>query len=181
MNELNEYLTTELDATHRIAVYYDLSRYAYEDITGDMLGVFTLRNDTHLSRIEGGHLTDELKRLARNVHEWQLESAVRKYLTISGQCFKEIALQGYSQSDWATVLVYGDGPWITGAAEDLQRWFRGDIYTLAYQELTTYTAPNGNTIERWETLDSLGCVTADTQDEVMTVARDHFALEKVAA
>ena len=181
MTYLIEHLTTELDETNRLAVYQDEFLYNYQDIIGDELGVFTLKVARGLKEIEGGKLTGELNSLARNVHEWQLESACRKYLTLTGLEFMEVNLQGYSPSEWATVLVYGDGPWINEAAKSLKAWFRGDVYTIAHEQLVTYTATNGNTIERWEVIDSLGGVLADSGDEIKALAFENFALEKAAA
>lgn len=185
MSYLNEYLTNQLDATNRIAVYYDEAVYSYEDVIGDGLGVFTIRKAWNQSDINEGEFKDELERLSNRLdymNAEQRESAVRKYLTITGQDFKIVELQGYSQSEWQTVIVYAKdtSEWLDGAIDGLKTWYRGDVYTLVHEQLITYTAPNGNMLERWESVDSIGSVLAETVDDVMAVALDHFNLETVA-
>jgi len=54
MSYLIEYLTTELNETNRLAVYQDEFCYDYQELTGDELGVFTLKKAGGLKDIEAG-------------------------------------------------------------------------------------------------------------------------------
>jgi len=86
---------------------------------------------------------------------------------IHGLVVLPVSLQGYSQGDWMEVVLFmkptapsGYSPNSTRAVldhvrQDLTAWFRGDVYGLAVEELITYTAPNGKTIDRWEPVEDV--------------------------
>ena len=83
---------------------------------------------------------------------------------IHGLVVLPVSLQGYSQGEWMEVVLFMK-PTIESEAvarnvldhvrQDLTAWFRGDVYGLAVEELITYTAPNGKTIDRWETVEDV--------------------------
>jgi hypothetical protein len=182
MTHLIEHLTINVDDTNRVAVYQDEAAYDYTDVTGDSVGVFTIAISRGYREVEGGELTGELNSIKRNVHHWQLESAVGKYLTLTNRPFKRVWLQGYDPNEWAEVFIYGDKfedatSWLDGAADSLKRWWRGDVYMVAHERLITYTAPNGNTKTEWETEAAIGCVTADYRSEIAQIAADFFSIE----
>jgi len=82
---------------------------------------------------------------------------------IHGLIVLPLSLQGYSQGEWMEVVLF-TRPSVTRMAalnslehirQDFTAWFRGDVYGLAVEELITYTAPNGKTIDRWETVENV--------------------------
>lgn len=86
---------------------------------------------------------------------------------IHGLVVLPVSLQGYSQSDWMEVVLFTKptvGPQsiarntLDHIRQDLTAWFRGDVYIIALEELITYTAPNGKTITRWETVEDVDSV-----------------------
>jgi hypothetical protein len=92
--------------------------------------------------------------------EWERE-AITKHFTRAGQDCYFLQLSGCSQSEWADVVIYTNAGDVTDwnpIAREVNAWFSGQVYTLALEELVTYTAANGSTIERWETVDTVGGV-----------------------
>jgi hypothetical protein len=72
-----------------------------------------------------------------------------------------LQLVGSSQSEWADIVIYATAGDITEwgpIAREVKAWFAGEVYTLTLEERITYTAPNGNTLDRWELVDSVGSV-----------------------
>ncbi len=168
---------------NRVGVYYEESRYGADELLGDGFGMFTLRIDRFLRRQDFGEFTDELTRLADRVSLDQLESAVGKYLNLSGKNYRTISLQGASQSDWAEVIVYSDEDFILTPEfrSALKSWWSGDIYTLVHQRREVYTNADGTkTIENWETVDSIGGIMVDDYDELIPICRDTFTLPEEA-
>lgn len=90
--------------------------------------------------------------------EWERD-AITKHLTRAGLECRFIELRGYSQGEWLDAVIYATpeyvGDW-AGIVAEVEAWYRGDIYTLALEELQTYTAANGNTLEQWESVDAIG-------------------------
>jgi hypothetical protein len=171
-------LMLQIDDNNRLTAYYDNYYYSVDDFIGDGFGVYTLAIARNLSPIKTGDLTSDLDRLTRNVHSWQVQSAVGKYLAISGKHYRKVSLQGYSQGDWAEVFIYADEEWIMeqDSAKTLEAWFRGDIFTVHHEVLHTYTeAFTGRTLTRWETEDSLGACIVESEEDLITYAED-FAL-----
>ncbi len=168
-------LELQLDDTNRLTAYHDDYCHDLEDFIGDGFGVYTLAIARDLSPIKNGDLTSDLDRLTRSVHSWQVQSAVGKYLAISGKHYRKVSLQGYSQGDWAEVFIYADEEWILepNSADTLKAWFRGDIYTVCHEVLHTYTeAFTGRTLTRWETEDSLGGCLVEREEDLLNYAED---------
>lgn len=85
---------------------------------------------------------------------------------IHGLVVLPVSLRGYSQGEWMEVVLFTEPELGHGAArnslehvrEDLEAYFRGDVFTLSVEELVVYTAPNGKTINRWETVEDVETV-----------------------
>jgi len=169
-------LMLQVDDSNRISAYYDGYGYAYEDFVGDSMGVYTLRKAHFMGDIKGGELTEDLDRLTRNTSNWQHESAIGKYLTISNKHYRKITLQGYSQGDWAEVFIYSDDDWVLDKDSDstLQAWFKGDIFTVHHERLETYTSNTdpSNTISQWETVDSLSACIVESEEDLEAYISD---------
>jgi hypothetical protein len=174
---LNEHLTLEISPTERVAVYIEQDYFPVEDFVGDELGIFTLHKDRSLSNIERGEHSPALYELLNRVNRDQEESAIGKYLSLHNLHYKFVTLRGYSQSDWADVVIYADDPAILDSDESLKSWFRGDVFMLCHEQLITFTSSDSDrVIEQWETLDSIGAVILDTPEDVIDFAKVDFGI-----
>ena len=177
MTYLNDYLTLEISPTERVAVYLDEDYFPVEDFVGDELGIFTLHKDRHLSNIEQGDHHAALHELMDRVNRDQEESAIGKYLSLHNLVYKFVSLRGYSQSDWADVVIYGTEPWMLLNEDSLKAWFRGDVFTLCHEKRVTFTSEDSDrVIEEWEVIDSIGAVMLDTPEDVIDFARTDFGI-----
>jgi hypothetical protein len=148
-----------------------------EDFVGDELGIFTLHKDRSLSNIERGEHSAALHELLDRVNRDQEESAIGKYLSLHNLHYKFVSLRGYSQSDWADVVIYGREEWMLSNEDTLKSWFRGDVFTLSHEQLITFTSSDSDrVIEQWETLDSIGAVILDTPEDVIDFAKVDFGI-----
>jgi hypothetical protein len=91
-------------------------------------------------------------------NEWERD-AITKHLTRAGLECRFVELRGYSQGEWLDGVIYASpdyiGDW-AGIIAEVQAWYRGDVYTIALEELITYKAANGNLITQWESVDAIG-------------------------
>ena len=176
--------TLDISDTQRVAVYLDYGSYNYDELTGEGLGVYTLEISRDYSDIKGGPCSDDLDRLTRNLDRHLHERAIGLYLYLNDRTYKRLSLRGYSQGEWAEVIVYADagddGRWLEArnATSELEAWFRGDVYTVALESLEVYTnLKNGDLIERWEITEAVGMVTLTSDYTLEHAARDLFAIE----
>lgn len=176
--------TLDISETQRLAVYPDYGTYSYDELTGEGLGVYTLDIVRGYSDIKGGPCTDDLDRLTRHLDRDLHERAIGLYLYLNNRTYKRLSLRGYSQGEWAEVIVYADagddGKWLESpnATSELEAWFRGDVYTVAHESLEVYTnLKNGDLIERWESSDAVGMVTLSNDYTLADAGRDLFGLE----
>jgi hypothetical protein len=157
------------------AIYFDC--YSEGPFDWDIIKVQTLRHsrdinplttdDKHAAAIyairennplTGGTYASGWSTTARDIWE---QGAISKHLARAGQDCYFLQLTGSSQSEWADVVIYANAGAITNwapVAREVKAWFSGQVYELRLEELVTYTAPNGNTINRWECLDAVGGV-----------------------
>lgn len=177
MTTLNEYLTLEISPTERVAVYYEEDYQPLEDFVGDELGIFTLHKDRHLSNIEQGEHSAALHELMDRVNRDQEESAIGKYLSLHNLHYKFVSLRGYSQSDWADVVIYSEHEYALLNDDTLESWFRGDVFYLSHEKLVTFTSPDTDLVlDKWITLDSISSVILDTPEDVIDFARTDFGI-----
>lgn len=177
MTTLNEYLTLEISPTERVAVYYEEDYQPLEDFVGDELGIFTIHKDRHLSNIEQGEHSAALHELMDRVNRDQEESAIGKYLSLHNLHYKFVSLRGYSQSDWADVVIYSEHEYALLNEDTLKSWFSGDVFYLSHEKLITFTSPfSDRVIESWETLDSIGGVILDTPEDTIGFAKSDFGI-----
>lgn len=171
-----------INDTTRVKAYYDSDSYSLDYVVGDELGVYTLDISRGYKNIEQGDLTGQLAELQDRLTRDQWESGIGKYLALAGMNYKFVSLRGYSQGEWAEVVIYTDEDYdLKSSAEALDTWFKGDIFTVCLEKLHTYTEHStGQTIERWEVEDSIGCITFSDDYTLETVANDYFTLAQVA-
>lgn len=165
----------------RVKAYYDQDSYSPDYIVGDELGIYTLRPNNRYS-FDQGDYTTQLGYINSNVERHQEQSAIGKYLALAGMKYQFVSLQGYSQGEWADVVIYTDQDYdLTASAEALDTWFKGDIFTVCLEKLHTYTElSTGQTIQRWEIEDSIGAITFSDDYTLQTVANDYFTIAQVA-
>lgn len=137
----------------------------------DHVGCWTVNQARGLNPIHV-NVDDNVQETIRRVTE-ETESNNYRDLTneivdelerIHGLVVLPLSLQGYSQGEWMEVVLFTK-PTIAPETvarntldhvrQDFTAWFRGDVYGLAVEELITYTAPNGKTIDRWETVEDV--------------------------
>ena len=185
---------TTLNNEKRLALWPELGQVEFEDILGDLIGVQTLSIDRFLSEIKTNDkhrdpIAEIVERHGRRTTE--TETAISKHLNRAGMNYQFVSLRGYSQGDWAEVVIYADGETIgnlNGAADELRAWFRGDIFNITLETLKTYTAPDGETLARWEIEDALGGMVISESYGLKnrdidwdTLALDAFGLDITAA
>ncbi len=153
---------TTLNNEKRLALWPELGQVELEDILGDLIGVQTLSIDRFLSEIKTNDkhrdpIAEIIERHGRRTTE--TETAISKHLSRAGMNYQFVSLRGYGQGDWAEVVIYAEADTIgnlNGAADELRAWFRGDIFNITLETLKTYTAPDGESLARWEIEDALG-------------------------
>lgn len=160
--EIHEHTKPNYSATltngDRIALWLENSQVALEDIIGDIVSYQTLdiargyypitTNDEHAPEI--AEIVEQDKR--GNITD--LEAAISTHLERAGMAVKFVSLRGYSQGEWADIVIYAPQDYsidLDGCADDIKAWFRGDIFTLTIDKLKTYTAQDGETVAKWIT------------------------------
>ena len=157
---------------------------------GDFIGVQTLSVARGLNDIQANDKHREpiaaiIDRLGR--YEEETKTAIGTHLTRAGLVYEFVSLRGYSQGDWAEVVIYGDKEFFENLrleATTLDAWFKGEIYHFTLENLKTYTAEDGETLGRWEIEDSLGQIVIsdsygikDYSIDWDTLALDCFGLD----
>jgi hypothetical protein len=182
----------------RVAAYYDEWRQDGPFDWG-VLFVQTLRKDNYMSELttDDGHRSAIREIQENNPHtsydgysrerldkrnEWE-RAAITRHLTRAGYDCTFAELRGFSQGEWLDAVIYAKAGEIRDLAEtvdEINAWFRGDVYTLALEELVTYTAATGSTIERWEAEDSIGGVIL-TEPLTLELAKEYLPIPATVA
>jgi hypothetical protein len=161
-----------LGETHRIAVRRQeteavnpIAEY-YENV-----GCWTVTQARNLNPINL-NIDDNVRETIDRVYE---ETEAQRHADLQNELIHElekihglivipVSLRGYSQGEWMDVLLFTkpeSGLYESGRhgldliRDDLEAWFRGDVYILSVEEMVVYTAPNGKTITRWETVEDV--------------------------
>jgi hypothetical protein len=180
---------TTLENGQRLALWPELGLVAREDVIGDLVSVQTLKIDRHLNPISTddehrGPIAEILEAHHGNKDAQQM--AISKHLDRAGLSHAFVSLRGYSQGEWAEVVVYSDSELISywgSVAEDLNAWFRGDVFSFELQTLKVYKAEDGTQLARWDSdqhtglvliSDSYGMKDGDIDWE--TLALDNFGI-----
>lgn len=130
---------------------------------------------------------DDLINMAQNLHYLvrrgkltpeKRDRALHIYMVWKGdtRSFEIREWRGYSQSDWATVIVLWDAEEGSNVYESWDAWRRGDVYTVVEQELKTYgnISDVNDFYEDWFDGESLGGCYLDEGYTAEDVAKDHF-------
>ncbi len=179
-----------LDNNQRLALWPELYQIEFEEILGDLIGVQTLSISSGLREIKTDdthrdQVAEIIDRLGR--YEEETKTAISKHLTRAGLSYEFVSLRGYSQGDWAEVVIYGDKEFFGNLrfeANVLDAWWKGEVYTLTLENLKTYSATDGESLARWEIEDALGqiCISdgygiKDFGIDWDTLALDSFGLD----
>jgi hypothetical protein len=181
---------TTLDNNQRLALWPEYGPIDFDEILGDFIGVQTLDIDRGLSELTTNDKhRDKIAEIVNwsGKHSKETETAISKHLTRAGQSYEFVSLRGYSQSDWADVVIYGDQEFFGNLrleANVLDAWFKGEIYNLTLESLKTYKAEDGESLGRWEIEDAIGqiCISdsygkKDFDIDWDTLALDSFGLD----
>lgn len=158
----------QVNENYRYAAYPEMDYLDYlHDWDHDAWGIYTLGIDRQYRplSLDTFGINDRLQRVQDNyAFSWNdntLDKQIEKAITRAGYKSMTFSLKGYSQGDWAYVVLY----WrddaisdITGVREELEAWFRGDVYTITLEKLDTYKNESGNEKHYWECVESLGQV-----------------------
>lgn len=175
----------QLDAKSRVAVYYeeDYERIVDSLQNAGVSGIQTIKHGRFMSPIgTSDSIADVVSRI-RYSYQWRydcdakVEEVLTRYLKQAGIPFIQKTLQGYSPSEWHDVVIYAVDKGMTLEAleaevEFIDALYKGDVFRLVVEELVTYTADNGNTIQRWEEVEGVDyreavgydCITLAVQD-----------------
>lgn len=158
----------ELSDTQRYACYVDTDCFDYlNDWDHDAWGLFTLAIDRQYRplSLDTFGINDRLQKIVDwYSFDWNdntLDKQLEKAITRAGYSSRQFSLRGYSQSDWAYVVLYWREDYIsdiTGVIEELEAWFRGDVFTITLEELVVYKSESGAEKHYWECIESIGGV-----------------------
>ena len=190
-------LTLVIDEDNRIVAEHDHWNYPFIDLLGDSWRLQLLIEDRSLINFatDDEHKPAVEAILHQHPFSWNdnlAKEAIAKHFDRSKLNYKFVSLRGYSQSEWAEVVLYADqelSEWIThrGTAEEalaqaeaeLQTWFRGDIYALSHEKRVVYTSPEGKTLEVWEEQESICGVTLENDQLTLAQAQSMFYLPEL--
>ena len=112
--------------------------------------------------------------------------ALVKHLKRNGYEVVYHSFAGVCPSDWCDAVVAvrtSEGVALEGAVSDWEHWFDNDYYVLTLERRHVWHDADGDTLETWDTVDTLYDVELDDVDdanEVVTVARWYFDVEEAA-
>jgi hypothetical protein len=177
-------LLEQIDENTRLTSDYDFHTYSLGDILWHDTGVQTLGIARGYNLIStNDELKDGIERIVSSLnyhthrnYQDARQRVIGAWLSAKGYVYKFVSLRGYSQGEWADVVVYmpmeNSMEYLEGGEiETLEAWFRGDIYNVAKEQRKIYRAEDGDTIERWETIESVGGVFGSVED-LIAIGRD---------
>lgn len=150
----------QFDANRR-ALITDAIDTAFDWVVGDLVGLVWLNNGGWREYQPSGFseklfTADNFLDIAYKSYSYRETrlNAYARYLALNGYKTARILLQGYSQGDWAEALVYCDDEdelpdWVNKT----RQWWKGDVYDLQAQTRKVFTAEDGETLDKWETLE----------------------------
>lgn len=151
-------------------------------------GMLTVRKNRDYSTLSFGDEADAAAQRMQFADEYSTDDepmhAAMRYLNRQGYSVDYCSLTGYSQGDWMDVIIWTrDADYRKSLVDDVQMWFRGDIYALVHEQAVDYvritnkdaTSPD---LTEWEPIDGLGGVYMNNLDDdsVTVEAHQHFQL-----
>lgn len=180
--------TYQPDAETRFTARIEDYPIGYHELIGEGIEIFVL--DSH--RNDYNHLsakTEHVEAMRRfqeafnyynhDNYRQRREEAISRYLRLNGLRGIFKTLQGYSQSQWASVVVYSTMPECNEYLEDtyktIDAWFKGDVYEIRKEVAKVFTAEDGERLTRWDFADSVGGFLLDSEEDLIEIAKDYFA------
>lgn len=174
-------LTLNFEPHKRLVIRYDMSPYYLQDILDGVVEVESIDTARNITPFTGTTISTAVKHFTdRLPTRTEVRRATELYLTLLDKQFEFVNLQGYSQGDWADVVIFRDdfGGNLAGIVKEIECWFRGDIYIVALEEAKTFTAPDGETITRWDEVDAIGGFINDDLTELKKDAMEAFGIDE---
>lgn len=184
--------TYQLTPSYRVSVDYDdtpqesaecwYDTVFYEVESCSNLGIHNGRADV-VTALEG---------VEEAVNNYDYDSpdsvavALIKHLERHGYKAVYRTFAGVCPSDWCNAVVAvrtSENVALEGAISDWDRWYTNDYYVLTLERRHVWHDAAGDTLETWDTVDSLGHVEFDNvydSDEVTRAARWYFDVEEAA-
>lgn len=177
----------QINDTTRLIADYDTTQYDYKDFAGDDIGMFILSQPTltHYSFGSDDDHTHALKRFADSFNYYSHDNyeklrarAIGMYFNLLGLNYEIVTLQGYSQGEWAKVVIYTLDPegndYLSHAIDSIRQWFNGDIYQVSKQSLQTYvnTQDPEDVIQKWQTDDTIWGISLNKEEDLITYLDD---------
>lgn len=172
----------QIDENTRLTSDYDFHNYDIADIMSSDFEIDTLDIARGYNNIStNSDLKDGIERIVSSLnyhthrnYQDARQRVIGAWLSAKGYAFKFVSLRGYSQGEWADVVIYTpieNADYLEGEFKALGDWFRGDIYNVAKEQRKIYRAEDGDTIELWETVESVGGVFGSRED-LIAIGRD---------
>ncbi len=156
-NSVYEY---EINETLKVSLYLEEWSYSIFDALGDGFGVYMINSDFRHHNL--GDLGQNIAQVLEGVdyarysqirrrYDDDLTEALSRMFKRQNRDFKLICLTNYHEATLA--VVYGleaEDKITSGLADALDAWFKGEIYTMALEELAVYTnLANGDTLNKF--------------------------------
>jgi hypothetical protein len=171
--------TVEVSETQRVSVVNDQLQYNdFHELVGDGVQLYVTRCDKSYNDLTtDSYQADDLNAMKEEYESLdEFEKAVEAYFFDNGRVFRKISLVGYSQSEWAVGYVYLDDDnndtaleqgWdLKDICENVQAWFRGDVFTILLEDRVTWTSYRGDTMYTWAETDACHGVLATDFDYI---------------
>lgn len=195
---MNATYTINMNYRERVCAYPDMTTYNLEDIIGEEYGVIVLESARGLKTIYGNahYMEDVILGLRDNFYRgssngwWDKRNrAISLYLNLMGFDCTIQMLRGYSQSEWAEVVIIHkrNVDWhiadynILDVVPYVNAWFAGDVYSLIHEKLVTYVNPEDpeDMIDHWSEIDSIHCQMILETKDFVEIAQMEFDIPKV--
>lgn len=184
--------TYQLTPSYRVAVDYDTT---VPDTPADRYEtlLYEVASCQNLDIHEGApDVIGALEEVEEAVNDYRFAgyssvgAALVKHLERNGYKAVYRTFAGVCPSDWCDAVVAvsaSEGVALDAAISEWDRWFTNDNYVLTLERRHVWHDAAGDTLETWDTVDSLYGVALDNvydAAEVESVARDYFDVKWAA-
>lgn len=171
--------TIDINENTRIKVYQDEDNSL--DNLGEGVGIFSIAEARGYRQINIGERESELSNLASTldyvgIARKDCADAFIKHLQRAGYNADVVTLQGYSQGEWADVIIYSEYE-LKPMIREVENIWRGDVYTLVLERRQLWKSEDGQERYIWDSVDSIGGVMLEhTQYNFTDKASEYFDL-----
>ena len=152
----------QLNDSNRLVAYYS-DNYSFEDVFGDGVRIHTIRCDR-------GFRPHVASFLAEYTEDGKVDAiACSKALTEAGYPWKSLSLPGQAPIDWSEVFVFIEDSSVTDeyfalTVQMVREWDSGFVYDVEWQEAKIFTAEDGETITRWDEVETWDTFVGEPDD-----------------